>query len=169
MIFFLNHIRSVFSVGCGLGGKLGHGSRTDEKQPRLIEQFRVLNLQPMVVAAGAWHAAVVGRDGRVCTWGWGRYGCLGHGNEECESVPKVVESLSNVKAVHVATGDYTTFVVSDDGDVYSFGCGESSSLGHNTAADGQVWVSHAFSILSNLLIRFKLVQGKDCIQFSDFI
>lgn len=94
----------------------------------------------MVVAAGAWHAAVVGRDGRVCTWGWGRYGCLGHGNEECESVPKVVEALSAVKAVHVATGDYTTFVVSDDGDVYSFGCGESASLGHNTAvADGQVW------------------------------
>ncbi|KAE8688347.1 Detected protein of confused Function [Hibiscus syriacus] len=101
---------SVYSVGCGLGGKLGHGSRTDEKFPRLIEQFQVLNLQPMVVAAGAWHAAVVGRDGRVCTWGWGRYGCLGHGNEECESVPKVVEALSNVKAVHVATGDYTTFV-----------------------------------------------------------
>ncbi|KAF2292815.1 hypothetical protein GH714_029165 [Hevea brasiliensis] len=107
---------SVYSVGCGLGGKLGHGSRTDEKYPRLVEQFQLLNLQPMVVAAGAWHAAVVGRDGRVCTWGWGRYGCLGHGNEECESVPKVVEALSKVKAVHVATGDYTTFVVSDEGD-----------------------------------------------------
>ncbi|KAK1271389.1 Ultraviolet-B receptor UVR8 [Acorus gramineus] len=128
---------SVYSVGCGLGGKLGHGSRTDEKHPRLIEQFQTLKLQPMVVAAGAWHAAVVGKDGRVCTWGWGRYGCLGHGNEECESTPKVVESLSNVKAVHVATGDYTTFIVSDGGDVYSFGCGESSSLGHSTGADGQ--------------------------------
>ncbi|CAI9767898.1 unnamed protein product [Fraxinus pennsylvanica] len=102
---------SVYSVGCGLGGKLGH--------------------------AGAWHAAVVGKDGRVCTWGWGRYGCLGHGNEESESIPKVVEALSNVKAVHVATGDYTTFVVSDNGDVYSFGCGESSSLGHNTVAEDE--------------------------------
>ncbi|XP_058093822.1 ultraviolet-B receptor UVR8 [Magnolia sinica] len=128
---------SVYSVGCGLGGKLGHGSRTDERYPRLIEQFQALNLQPAVVAAGAWHAAVVGRDGRVCTWGWGRYGCLGHGNEECESVPKVVEALSKIKAVHVATGDYTTFVVSEDGDVYSFGCGESSSLGHSTGTDGQ--------------------------------
>ncbi|KAG9150624.1 hypothetical protein Leryth_008082 [Lithospermum erythrorhizon] len=129
---------SVYSVGCGLGGKLGHGSKSDEKYPRLIEQFRALNIQPTVVAAGAWHAAVVGKDGRVCTWGWGRYGCLGHGNEDAESVPKVVESLSNVKAVNVATGDYTTFVVSDDGDVYSFGCGESSSLGHNgVVADGQ--------------------------------
>ncbi|KAF5183864.1 Regulator of chromosome condensation [Thalictrum thalictroides] len=122
---------SVYSVGCGLGGKLGHGSRTDERYPRLIEQFQTLNLQPMVVAAGAWHAAVVGRDGRVCTWGWGRYGCLGHGNEECESAPKVVDALTTIKAVHVATGDYTTFVVSEEGAVYSFGCGESSSLGHN--------------------------------------
>ncbi|PHT68279.1 hypothetical protein T459_27766 [Capsicum annuum] len=125
---------SVYSVGCGLGGKLGHGTRTDEKVPRLIERFQTLSIQPAVVAAGAWHAAVVGKDGRVCTWGWGRYGCLGHGNEDCESAPKVVEALSNVKAVYVATGDYTTFVVSDDGNVYSFGCGESSSLGHNTDA-----------------------------------
>ncbi|GJY99591.1 ultraviolet-B receptor UVR8 [Tanacetum coccineum] len=127
------YVRSVYSVGCGLGRKIGHGTKNDEKQPRLIEQFQTLNLQPMVVAAAAWHAAVVGRDGRVRTWGWGRYGCFGHGNEDCDSVPKVVESLSNVKVVHVATGDYTIFVVSNDGDVYTFGCGESSSLGHNTA------------------------------------
>ena len=72
---------------------------------------------------------MVGEDGRVCTWGWGRYGCLGHGNEECEGVPKEITALQGVKAVHVATGDYTTFVVADNGDVYSFGCGE-ASLGH---------------------------------------
>lgn len=119
----------MYSVGCGLGGKLGHGSATNEKQPRLIEQFGLLNMEPVMVSAGAWHAAVVGKDGRVCTWGWGRYGCLGHGTEESELAPKVVEGLKDVKAVHVATGDYTTFVVSDDGQVYSFGCGESANLG----------------------------------------
>lgn len=120
---------SVYSVGCGLGGKLGHGTRTDERYPRMIDHLVQLNFKPLAVAAGAWHAAVVGQDGRVCTWGWGRYGCLGHGNEECEGLPKVVSALQGVKAVHVATGDYTTFVVADNGDVYSFGCGE-ASLGH---------------------------------------
>ncbi|KAK4779636.1 hypothetical protein SAY87_015742 [Trapa incisa] len=142
---------SVYSVGCGLGGKLGHGTRTDEKYPRLIEHFQQLRLQPMVVAAGAWHAAVVGRDGRVCTWGWGRYGCLGHGNEDCESVPKVIDSLGNLKAVHVATGDYTTFIVTDTGNVYSFGCGESASLGHNPDADPQGNNMHA-NVLSPALV-----------------
>ncbi|KAL2332711.1 hypothetical protein Fmac_013924 [Flemingia macrophylla] len=151
---------SVYSVGCGLGGKLGHGSRTDEKYPRLIEQFGQLNLQPMVVAAGAWHAAVVGRDGRVCTWGWGRYGCLGHGNEECESAPKVVEALINVKAVHVATGDYTTFVVSDDGDVYSFGCGESASLGHNAVVNDELGNRHANVLSPELVTSLKQINER---------
>ncbi|KAL6577937.1 hypothetical protein OROMI_010265 [Orobanche minor] len=141
-LYFVKKIqtsRSVYSVGCGLGGKLGHGTKNDEKLPRLIEQFRTLNLQPVVISAGAWHAAVAGKDGRVCTWGWGRYGCLGHGNEDCESVPKVVEALGSVKAIHVATGDYTTFVVSDGGEVYSFGCGDSSSLGHRDADEQGLW------------------------------
>ncbi|KAF8100901.1 hypothetical protein N665_0214s0060 [Sinapis alba] len=150
---------SVYSVGCGLGGKLGHGSKTDEKHPRVIEQFKVLNLQPRVVAAGAWHAAVVGQDGRVCTWGWGRYGCLGHGNEECESVPKVVEGLSHVKAVHVATGDYTTFVVSEDGDVYSFGCGESASLGHHPTLGDEQGNRHG-NVLSPAIVT-SLKQAKE--------
>uniref|UniRef100_A0A803L0Z3 RCC1-like domain-containing protein n=1 Tax=Chenopodium quinoa TaxID=63459 RepID=A0A803L0Z3_CHEQI len=150
---------SVYSVGCGLGGKLGHGSRTDEKYPRLIEQFQTLNIQPMVVAAGAWHAAVVGKDGRVCTWGWGRYGCLGHGNEDCESAPKVVEGLTDVKAIHVATGDYTTFVVSDSGDVYSFGCGESSSLGHYNGTDGE-GNRHANVLKPELVTSLKQVKER---------
>ncbi|CAE5963321.1 unnamed protein product [Arabidopsis arenosa] len=117
---------SVYSVGCGLGGKLGHGlsdSDASEKYPRLIKKFGLLNIEPVMVSAGPWHAAVVGKDGRVCTWGWGRFGCLGHGTEEAENAPKVVDGLKDVKAVHVATGVYTTFVVSDDGQVYSFGSG----------------------------------------------
>ncbi|XP_076960235.1 ultraviolet-B receptor UVR8-like [Bidens hawaiensis] len=151
---------SVYSVGCGLGGKLGHGTKTDEKQPRLIEQFQTLNLQPMVIAAGAWHAAVVGTDGRVCTWGWGRHGCLGTGNEDCELVPKVVESLSNVKAKYVAAGDYTTFVVSDDGDVYSFGCGESSSLGHDNADDDDQGNQHTNILFPKLVTSLNQVNEK---------
>ncbi|KAL5137577.1 hypothetical protein HKD37_10G027927 [Glycine soja] len=52
-------------------------------------------------------------------------------------VPKAVEALSNVKAIHVVAGDYTTFVVFDDGDVYSFGCGQSASLGHNAVGNDE--------------------------------
>ncbi|XP_010418824.1 PREDICTED: E3 ubiquitin-protein ligase HERC2-like [Camelina sativa] len=43
---------SVYSVGCGLGGKLGHGCDDCETQPRLIEQFGFLNIEPVMVSAG---------------------------------------------------------------------------------------------------------------------
>lgn len=137
VIWFCTHLfRSVFSVGCGLGGKLGQGSRADEKQPKEITHFRMLNFQPAAVAAGAWHAAARAMDGRVATWGWGRHGCLGHGTDQCENVPRVVQGLEGVRAVHVAAGDYTTFVVGGDGDVWSFGSAESSCLGHGVTEPG---------------------------------
>ncbi|OEL24571.1 hypothetical protein BAE44_0014413 [Dichanthelium oligosanthes] len=119
---------SVYSIGCGLGGKLGHGCKTNKGMPKLIEQFQSLSFKPVSIAAGTWHAAALGADGRVCTWGWGHTGCLGHGDEEYKAVPTVVEGLRNVKAVHLSTGEYTTFVVADNGDVYSFGSGESLNL-----------------------------------------
>ncbi|WVZ74741.1 hypothetical protein U9M48_022889 [Paspalum notatum var. saurae] len=115
---------SVYSVGCGLGGKLGHGCKNNKGMPKLIEHFQSLSFKPVSIAAGTWHAAALGADGRVCTWGWGHTGCLGHGDEEYKDVPTVVNGLSNVKAVHLSTGEYTTFVVADNGDVYSFGSGE---------------------------------------------
>ncbi|XP_006647457.1 ultraviolet-B receptor UVR8-like [Oryza brachyantha] len=120
---------SVYSVGCGLGGKLGHGCKNNKGTPKLIEHFQTLSFNPVSVAAGTWHAAALGDDGRVCTWGWGHTGCLGHGDEEYKALPTVVQGLSNVKAVHVSTGEYTTFVVADNGDVYSFGSAESLNLG----------------------------------------
>ncbi|XP_071736430.1 ultraviolet-B receptor UVR8-like [Rutidosis leptorrhynchoides] len=151
---------SVYSVGCGQGGKLGHGNKTDDHQPTLIQHFQTLNVQPMVISAGAWHAAVLGTNGKVCTWGWGNSGCLGHGNDECQLVPKVVESLSNVKAVHVATGEYTTFVVSDDGDVYSFGYGGSLSLGHDTAEDDSQGNRYANVLIPKIATSLKEINER---------
>ncbi|GKB05370.1 ultraviolet-B receptor UVR8 [Tanacetum coccineum] len=64
LLLFVESGMSMYSVGCGLGWKIGHGTKNYKKQPRLIEQFQTLNLQQMVVAAAAWHAAMVERDGR---------------------------------------------------------------------------------------------------------
>lgn len=142
-------------MGCGLGGKLGHGTRNDEKIPTEIVHFRNLNFQPVAVAAGAWHAAALSSDGRVCerpcfggsvplwlthfafpqvaTWGWGRHGCLGHGGDQCELVPRVLEVLhldGGPRACQISAGDYTTFVLGRNGEVWSFGHTESLCLGH---------------------------------------
>ncbi|KAJ0977332.1 hypothetical protein J5N97_012806 [Dioscorea zingiberensis] len=83
-----------------------------------------------MISARAWHAALLKQDGRVCTWGWGYHGCLGHGDEEFVVTPKLVEALSEIKVVYVAIGDYATFV-----SVYSIGCGLDGKLGYGYRTD----------------------------------
>ena len=43
------------------------------------------------VAAGALHSIALAADGRVFTFGRGRDGQLGHGDEEDQLTPRVVE------------------------------------------------------------------------------
>ncbi|RCV34199.1 hypothetical protein SETIT_7G141800v2 [Setaria italica] len=127
---------SVYSVGCGLGGKLGHGLERSLGIPKLIERFQVPNVKPLSISAGAFHCAVLALDGRVFTWGWSRHGCLGHdeNDDDDEILPKAVEGLKDVRASHLSAGAHTTFVVTDNDDVYSFGWGRSLNLG--VQADG---------------------------------
>lgn len=114
-------------MGCGQGGKLGHGNKNSEGVPQLIAHFEGIDARPVSISAGAWHAAVLSSDGRVLTWGWGFHGCLGHGYaEECATLPMPVETSN---AVYVSAGQYSTFVMTDNGDVYSFGWKGSYNLG----------------------------------------
>ncbi|KAK3142264.1 hypothetical protein QOZ80_4BG0344340 [Eleusine coracana subsp. coracana] len=124
---------SVYSVGCGQGGKLGHGNKVSEGIPKLIEHLEAPDRRPLSISAGPFHVAALCCDGRVFTWGWNTCGCLGHDaddGEECTVLPTAVEgSLSGVKAVHLSAGRYTNLVIADNGDVYSFGWGYSCNLG----------------------------------------
>ena len=43
------------------------------------------------VAAGGYHSIALAADGRVFTFGRGWYGTLGHGDEEDQFTPRVVE------------------------------------------------------------------------------
>ena len=114
--------RSVYSVGCGQGGKLGHGDKRNLVIPALVQHFHAQDVKPLSIYAGAFHCAALALDGRVFSWGWSRYGCLGQGCAvEWVSLPREVEGLKDAKARHLSAGDYTTFVVADNGDVYFFG------------------------------------------------
>uniref|UniRef100_A0A0A9GX48 RCC1-like domain-containing protein n=1 Tax=Arundo donax TaxID=35708 RepID=A0A0A9GX48_ARUDO len=150
---------SVYSVGCGLGGKLGHGCKIDEGIPKLIEHFQALNVKPLSISAGTYHCAALACDGRVFTWGWSHYGCLGHGDEtECMTLPTAVEGLRGVKAMQVSAGQYTTFVVADNGDVYSFGWAHSFNLGFQVDVAENVDVRTPKLVTSFVLLDEKVVQ-----------
>jgi regulator of chromosome condensation len=76
------------------------------------------------------HAGAERGRGAVYSCGWGADGRLGHGNEEDQLTPRVVEGLLGVRACAVAAGCMHSLVLAASGAVYAFGLGEYGRLGH---------------------------------------
>uniref|UniRef100_A0A8B9UZZ8 4Fe-4S ferredoxin-type domain-containing protein n=1 Tax=Anas zonorhyncha TaxID=75864 RepID=A0A8B9UZZ8_9AVES len=64
------------------------------------------------VSCGSRHTAAVTRDGELYTWGWGKYGQLGHGDNTSSDRPRRVEHLvaEGLRAQEVVCGPWNTYV-----------------------------------------------------------
>ena len=82
-------------------------------------------------ATAAWSAA----GGELYSFGWGWYGLLGHGDEQHQLWPKLVESLGRGKVVQASAGYEHSLVVTEEGKLYSFGFGGAGQLGHGDERD----------------------------------
>ncbi|KAM6303566.1 RCC1 domain-containing protein 1 [Podargus strigoides] len=69
-------------------------------------------LEVSAVSCGSRHTAVVTRGGELYTWGWGKYGQLGHGDDASSDRPRRVEYLAaeGLRAEEVVCGPWTTYV-----------------------------------------------------------
>jgi len=98
----LGDFGTVFSCGGGWEGPLGLG---DQASHACLQPVRALSSQRVVaVAAGAAHSLAVTKEGSLFTWGWGRYGQLGHGGIESETTPRLHAALSAIGVDQVAAG-----------------------------------------------------------------
>lgn len=73
----------------------------------------------VAISAGKNHAAAIDNKGVLYTWGQNEYGQLGDGTTVDRSEPKPVTDIINAKSV--VCGWRSTYVICDDGLVYSFG------------------------------------------------
>jgi len=120
----------LFTFGRGVCGQLGHGEgqARSEYVPRLVE---ALSGKKVVGASvGAFHTAVWTDAGELFTFGHGNFGSLGHGGEESELVPRLVEALSGKKVVGASGGRFHTAVWTETGELFTFGNGGNGRLGH---------------------------------------
>jgi alpha-tubulin suppressor-like RCC1 family protein len=86
------------------------------------------------VAAGSYHTLVCTAEGQLYTFGNSNHGQLGHGGQENERAPRLVQGLVGKKVVGLAAGICLHSVVwTDAGEVYSFGSGLNGRLGHGDA------------------------------------
>ncbi|KAF2077068.1 hypothetical protein CYY_001635 [Polysphondylium violaceum] len=109
---FVTNQNNVYVCGWGREGRLGLGDNTSDRDtPTLIEYFKENNIKIVKVAAGGSHSLALSQDNQVYSWGNGANGKLGHGNETEQKIPKLIESLKNKKAIDIAAGIDSSFVL----------------------------------------------------------
>jgi len=99
-------------------------------QPKLV----TLGKDPLpvvkAIGCGSFHSLfAMGANGYLYTCGLNNYGQLGIGSTDNCSELQLVEDLSSKNVAHVDGGTHHSVVLTNDGDVYTFGRGDSGQLG----------------------------------------
>ena len=122
----------VYTWGTGDHGCLGHGDLDGyspaPKQVQALARHRVLS-----VSTGDYHVLAVTEDCNVFSWGADYAGQCGHGSRSHHQLlPRCVEALTCTRVRSASAGRTHSFVVTEDGSLYSFGSGYSGLLGHGS-------------------------------------
>ncbi|GAM26989.1 hypothetical protein SAMD00019534_101640, partial [Acytostelium subglobosum LB1] len=138
--FFISSRGNVYAVGNNETGTLGIGD--DDNAGRVMKPTKVLmpdKERVKSMACGATHALFLSESGRVYSCGWGSEGRLGLGDNTINRYnPTQITFFqeNNIKIVQVSAGGAHSLALTDDGKVYSWGCGDNGKLGHgNTAGE----------------------------------
>ena len=121
----------VWTCGRNADGQLGLGGRVYTPVFTRVAAERFGGDRIVMGACGDKHSAVASAEGRVWTWGAGRSGRLGHGDEADMLVPVVLgqEQLATRRIVTVAAGNAHTVAVDNDGVLMVWGEGTVGQLG----------------------------------------
>jgi len=123
---------NVHTWGDKENGVCGHGSNNADGHqtvPLLIDSLRDAQVKIVHIAACGFHTLAASKEGQVFSWGEGKFGRLGHGNEENKFVPTLIEGLAEYNITHVAAGGFHSAAISDSGLLFTWGGGEHGQLG----------------------------------------
>ena len=121
----------VFTFGSNEDGQTGHGIvEGNQNTPKKVTAGCLDSKKVVFIASNYKQTACITADDETYTWGKGRDGRLGHGDETNLSIPKVVNGLVCKNVKEIVFGVHHTIAKTVDGRLYSFGNGEAGQLGH---------------------------------------
>ncbi|KAG0488076.1 hypothetical protein HPP92_006887 [Vanilla planifolia] len=123
----------LYGWGWGRYGNLGLGDRNDRLIP---EKVMANDGKAMVLVACGWrHTITVSSSGKLYTYGWSKYGQLGHGNFEDHLIPHRLEALRDVFISQISGGWRHSMALTFDGKLYGWGWNKFGQLGLGDNAD----------------------------------
>ncbi|XP_023517857.1 ultraviolet-B receptor UVR8 [Cucurbita pepo subsp. pepo] len=117
----------LFGWGWGRYGNLGLGDRNDRLVPQKVSS---VDDDKMVMVACGWrHTISVSSSGGLYTYGWSKYGQLGHGDFEDRLVPHRLEALRGDSISQISGGWRHTMALTTDGKLYGWGWNKFGQVG----------------------------------------
>lgn len=122
---------NVYSWGWGRYGNIGDGDTVDRYEPVRVRGLDGLKVEE--IACGWRHSLAIDDQGCMYTWGWSKYGQLGHGDHVDHPSPKQVESLKGRRMTLLAGGWRHSLACDETGTLFSWGWNKFGQLGlgHN--------------------------------------
>ena len=123
------------SKGPTIKGQLGHGDAALYIYPKRVEYFTGIPVSS--VSCGKDFTAILADDGILYMTGSDLHGCIGcdHSFGDEVLLPRRVERFYNMKILQVDCGDAHVVALANDGEVYTWGCGQYGRLGLGTEDD----------------------------------
>eukprot|EP00347_Sterkiella_histriomuscorum_P016535 403352819 len=129
----------LYMMGQNDSGQLGIESLNGEPQhiyeePVQISSLYYKGLVVDQVTCGFSHTLAVSKNGKVFSWGYGKFGALGHQNFESKSIPIEISYFtsayqSSSEIIQIQAGAHHSGLLDIHGDLYMWGAGEIGQLG----------------------------------------
>ncbi|OMO97266.1 Regulator of chromosome condensation, RCC1 [Corchorus olitorius] len=128
----------LLTFGWGMYGQCGQGNTSDLLRPTSVSSLS--SIQVLGVAAGLWHTMCIAADGQVYAFGGNQFGQLGTGAEQAETTPRRLDatSLEGKHAKLVSCGARHSAILTDDGQVLSWGWNKYGQLGLGDTIDRNI-------------------------------
>ncbi|XP_030542193.1 ultraviolet-B receptor UVR8-like isoform X8 [Rhodamnia argentea] len=129
---------ALLTFGWGLYGQCGQGSTNDQLRPTCVSSL--LGTAIGGIAAGLWHTICVSTEGRVYAFGGSQFGQLGTGGESAETLPQLLEcpDWKGKQVKVVSSGARHNAVLTEDGQVFSWGWNKYGQLGLGDSIDRNI-------------------------------
>ncbi|KAG6398548.1 hypothetical protein SASPL_140013 [Salvia splendens] len=123
----------LYGWGWGRYGNLGLGDRDDRLLPAKVA---TVEGETMVLVACGWrHTISISSSGSLFTYGWSKYGQLGHGDFEDHLIPHKLEVLRDHHISQISGGWRHTMAATTDGKLYGWGWNKFGQVGVGNNTD----------------------------------
>ncbi|XP_030472757.1 ultraviolet-B receptor UVR8-like isoform X2 [Syzygium oleosum] len=129
---------ALLTFGWGLYGQCGQGSTNDQLRPTCVSSL--LGTAIGGIAAGLWHTICVSTEGQLYSFGGNQFGQLGTGGESVETLPRLLEcpEWKGRQVKTVSSGARHNAVLTEDGQVFSWGWNKYGQLGLGDSVDRNI-------------------------------